>query len=62
MQDRSDAPLPNPRTPQRGRVEEMDEEPIEESHSHGRMRELLLQRERATERFRALKLRLLGRR
>lgn len=62
MHDRSDASLASPRTPRRSSVEESDEEPIEDPHSQGRMRDLLLQRERATERFRALKLRLLGRR
>ncbi len=51
-----------PLAARRGRNEEIDEEPLEESHGRGALRELLLQRERATERFRALKRRLLARR
>ena len=60
MHDRRDGSQAGPRTSRRMRAEETDEEAVEEPHAHGRMRELLLQRERATERFRALKRRLLG--
>ncbi|HUI99945.1 MAG TPA: hypothetical protein VLY46_06900 [Usitatibacter sp.] len=62
MEDRMDPALTARRAPRSARCEEVDEELGEESHVRGRMRELLLQRERATERFRALKRRLLGRR
>ena len=62
MEDRTDAMLAAPRAPGRMRGEEIDEEWLEETHGRGRLRELLLQREHATERFRALKRRLLARR
>lgn len=62
MEDRTGATLAAPRATRRMRSEEIDEEWLEETHGRGRLRELLLEREHATERFRALKRHLLARR
>ena len=52
--------MPGGRKPRSARCEEIDEELLDDSHAHSPSRELLLERESATERFRALKRRLLG--
>ncbi len=62
MEDRTDVSISQGRAPRMTRIDEIEEEPHEEAHGRERMREMLQQRERATERFRALKRRLLARR
>src|SRR5512135_1656660 len=58
MEDRADI-ANDPRKPRMVHCEEIDEEPVEESHGGKPMRKLLQERESATERFRAFKRRLL---
>lgn len=60
MDDRRNIETSRDRKP-RARCEEIDEELIDDSQGRGSSRELLLEREAATERFRALKRRLLAR-
>ena len=61
MEDGRNPGIPADRRPRATRREEIDEELLDESHARGPSRELLVERESATERFRALKRRLLAR-